>query len=426
MTTGKSQTAVKTTSNSFVYPQYHQNCISNIPKLILQLLEIQTAEHSPLKNRIETESRHSKIVLLVIDGFGFSHLQKHQQQNPFLSSLASKGSVSPITSVYPSQTTNALMTLNTGLTPQEHGVFEYYIYLKEVGVVNALRFECIGTKQRKLSEKGFSPSLMFRGKNIHQTLKDKGVQTFTHIHTTNASGACSKLIFEGSTIVPAQKTSDLIVNLRKNLERVDDGYFFVHLDSLDTISHEYGPKSDQFTAELSAITYLLQKELIEKIDNKVAKETLLLITADHGAIDTNPNDMIYLNRTQKPLTYWQHGKDRKCILPTGSPRDIFLHIKEEKLKKTKEALTQQIGSKAQVIETSKAAEAGLFGIGEASHEFFERAGNLLILPYDKETIWFSNPEGRKITLFGQHGGLNSEEMLVPFAAVNLEHLRNKH
>jgi predicted AlkP superfamily pyrophosphatase or phosphodiesterase len=295
--------------------------------------------------------------------------------------------------------------------------------LKEVGVVNALRFERIGTKQRKLSEEGFNPSLMFRGKNIHQTLKDHGIQTFTHLPATNASGACSKLIFDGSTIVPAQKPSDLIVNLRKNLERTNDGYFFMHIDSLDTISHEYGPKSDQFTAELSAITYLLQKELIEKIDDKTAKETLLLITADHGAIDTNPNNTIYLSRTQKPLTYRQCGKNRKRIPPTGSPRDIFLHIKEDKLEKTKEILTQQIGSKAQVVETIRAVKAGLFGIGEAPHQFFERTGNLMILPYDKETIWFSNPDGRKITFLGHHGGLNSEEMLVPFTAVNLEQLK---
>ena len=424
MTTEKTQPAVKKTNNNFVYPQYHQNCISNIPQLILNQLGIQTTEPNPLKNRIESSSnRHSKIVLLIIDGFGFNQFQKHQHQNPFLTALASKGTLSNITSVYPSQTTNALMTLNTGLTPQEHGVFEYFIYLKETGVINALRFERISTKHRKLEEEGFSPNLMFRGKNIHQTLKNQGIQTYTHLPATNASGACSKLIFEDSTVVPAQKTSDLIVNLRKNLEQTQSGYFFMHLDSLDTIAHYYGPQSDQFTAELSNLTHLLQRELVEKVEDKTAKETLLLITADHGTIDTNPNNTNYLSRTQTPLTYRKCTRNNKRIPPTGSPRDIFLHIKEDKLEKTKDTLTQQLCSKAQVLETSKAVKAGLFGIGEAPQEFFDRAGNLLILPYDKETIWFSNPEGRKITFWGHHGGLNSEEMLVPFAAVNLNDLK---
>ncbi|MDR1991990.1 MAG: alkaline phosphatase family protein [Nitrososphaerota archaeon] len=420
MSTEESQSAKE---NSFVYPQYHQNCISNIPKLILHLLGVQGSNSNPLKSHVTIGDKYSKIVLLVIDGFGFSQFQKHLPQNRFLSALVAKGTISSITSVYPSQTTNALMTLNTGLTPQEHGVFEYFIYLKEVGVIDALRFERVGVEQKNLSAQGFSPSLMFRGKSIHRMLKDNAVQTFTHMQASYASSVCSKLIFDGSILVPAQRTTDLIVNLRKNLERSNEGYFFVHLNSLDAISHEYGPKSEQFTAELSVITYLLQKELVEKIDTKTAKKTLMLITADHGAIDINPKSTMYLSRTQKPLTYRKRGKNRKCIMPTGSPRGIFLHIKEEKLEKTKENLTYQIGSIAQVLKTDDAVKAGLFGIGEAPCEFFERAGNLLVLPYDKETIWFSNPEGRKITFLGQHGGLNSEEILVPFAAVDLDALK---
>jgi hypothetical protein len=422
------QTPTKSTHSNFIYPQYNKNCISNIPNTVLHLLNIQNGKpNAPLQDYIKETGYENtnKTVLLVVDGFGFNQFLKHHKQNRFLTNLTSKGEVSPLTSVYPSQTTNALTTLNTGLTPQEHGLFEYFIYLKEVGVVNALRFERIGSKrQRKLTEEGFSPSLMFGGKSIHRTLKEEGIQTFTHMHISNASNACSKLIFEDSTIVPALKTSDLIVNLRKNLEKTcSGGYFFVHIDSLDTISHQYGPQSDQYAVELSTITHLLQKELAEKINPTAAKETLLLVTADHGAINTNPDKTTYLNRSQKPLTNRKCGKDRKRILPTGSPRDIFLHIKDEKLCETKEALTQQIGGKAQVLETQEAIKNGLFGVGKASREFVERAGNLLILPYAKETIWFTNPEGRKITFLGQHGGLNPEEMLVPFAAVNLERLK---
>jgi hypothetical protein len=58
-------------------------------------------------------------------------------------------------------------------------------------------------------------------------------------------------------------------------------------------------------------------------------------------------------------------------------------------------------------------------LGNASEAFFERAGNLLIMPYGKETVWFEHRSGRKINLLGQHGGLHPDEMLVPFAAAKL-------
>ena len=110
-------------------------------------------------------------------------------------------------------------------------------------------------------------------------------------------------------------------------------------------------------------------------------------------------------------------------MPTGGPREVFLHIKEEKLAETKEWLLQKIGDKAQIIETVEATEQGLFGLGPASKELFERTGNLMILPYGNETVWFKSHWGEKISLLGQHGGLNEQEMLVPFAVAGLSSLR---
>lgn len=417
----------------FRYPEYKTNCISNIPDLLQDIFEIQGKSPKLMFEEIAENAcceRNKKVILLVIDGFGFNQFLNYHKENQFLANLTNKGEVHPLTSVFPSQTTNAMATLNTGLAPQEHGLFEYFIYLKNIGVVNALKFERLGYKrQNTLINEGFDPSiLLLKGETIHNTLKEKGISSFTHINAANGFNACSRLIFRGSTIVPAKKTSDSIVRLRKNLEENKDksAYFFVHLDTLDTIAHEYGPDSYEYYAELSSITYLLNRELVQKIDHKTAKETLLLLTADHGGVNVNPKETTYLNYIQKKDLNLQVDKNRKAILPTGSPREIFLHIKEKKLAETKTWLIQKIGNKAQIIETEKAAKNGLFGMGVASEGFFERTGNLLILPYGNETIWFENPEGRRLSYLGQHGGLNKQEMLVPFAVANLGKLRDKN
>ncbi len=362
-------------------------------------------------------------MLLVLDGFGFRQVEAHQK-NAFLGGLAEKGDFAAVTSVYPSQTTNALTTLNTDLTPQEHGVFEYFLYLKEVGLVNTLKFERVVSRRKvKPVWKGFKPSLMFGGKSIHRTLKEQGIDTYTHINIENAFIAISNLLFDGSTVVPALKTSDLAVNLRKNLENAGGGYFFVHIETLDTISHEYGPESSHYSAELEAVTCMLQKELIEKINPKTAKETLIILTSDHGAVQVNPQETSYLSLDQPPLTWRQTSKNRKRIFPTGSPRDIFLHIHPDKLQEAKEKLARRIGSKALVVETEVMVKDGWFGLGEPSEEFLERAGNLMVVPLGKETIWFANPDGRRLSFLGQHGGLSREEMMVPFAVANLGRLK---
>ena len=265
---------------------------------------------------------------------------------------------------------------------------------------------------------------MLSTQNIQQKLVKQGISTFTYMNESNASNVCTKLVFEGSTIIPSYKTSDAIVKLRKQIQKTSgSAYFFVHLETLDIIAHEYGPKSEEFNAELQAITSLLQTELVEKISSQSAKETLLLITADHGEVQVNPQETVYLGFNSESILNAQVGSDHRRIMPTGSPRDLFLHIKEEKLQKTKEALKQKIGKKALIIETKEAIDSGLFGLEKPREGFLDRTGNLLILPYRNETLWFEHRSGRRINLIGQHGGLSEDEMLVPFAAAKISDLK---
>jgi hypothetical protein len=147
------------------------------------------------------------------------------------------------------------------------------------------------------------------------------------------------------------------------------------------------------------------------------------VTADHGGVNIVPEETTYLNRFPEITKNLQCGKGGKQILPTGSPRDVFLHVKDEKLTKTQQLLSQKIGHKAKVVETKEAIKDGLFGLGAATRDFLDRAGNLLILPYRNETVWFEHFADRKFNLLGQHGGLNEEEMMVPLAIAQLSNLK---
>ncbi len=412
---------------NFLYPHYNENCISNIPGAVLDFFDIKNKRSRlPIEVGKGVDEEVNKVVLFVLDGFGYNQFLRYYKHHKFLADLAEKGEVTPLTSIFPSQTTNALTTLSTGLTPQEHGLFEYYLYIKEVDrIVSTLSFEPLGSKRRNtLIDKGFSPKLLFNGNTIQNTLRAFGIKTFVHLYIGYAYSPYSTVLFDGSTIVRNLKSSDLISNLRKNLEKENGpAYFFVHLNNLDAIAHEYGPQSYEYSAELSVISYLLNKELVEKIDRKTAEETLVLLTSDHGEVNTVPSETTYLNWFPKVIENLQFGKGGTRILPTGSPRDVFLHVKEDRLIETRESLSQKIGDKAHIVETRVAIEKGLFGLGEVSTEFFDRVGNLLILPNRNETVWFEHFKGRKFTLLGHHGGLNEDEMIVPLAITQLSNLK---
>ena len=168
---------------------------------------------------------------------------------------------------------------------------------------------------------------------------------------------------------------------------------------------------------------MLKKELIEKIDPQTGKETLILLTADHGGVNIVPKDTTYLNGFCDVLNNLKQGRSGNPILPTGSARDVFLHIKPDKLLETQKLLVKKIGSKAKIVEIKQAINDGLFGRGKVGKQFLDRAGNLLILPYGNETVWFEHFKDIYYNPIGQHGGLSPEEMIVPLAITKLDKLK---
>jgi predicted AlkP superfamily pyrophosphatase or phosphodiesterase len=141
------------------------------------------------------------------------------------------------------------------------------------------------------------PSILFRGTTLYQQLAKASVPSFTFIRDAYAFSAYSSVVHKGSGTVPFINASDLLVNLRQKLTEVSGpAYCFVYWDAVDAIAHTYGPHTEQYHAELGGFSYLLQRELLERIPEHVAADTLLLVTADHGHINAAPHQTLYLSR----------------------------------------------------------------------------------------------------------------------------------
>lgn len=412
----------------FIYPFYEKYCFSNIPSTILSFFGIKTKRPilpPEVYESILKGKKPTKIILLLIDGFGFNSWLKNSKNYELFNGFNQKGLVSPLTSIFPSTTASAITTINSGLTPQEHSLLEWFVYFKEIDkIIATLPFTAVGEEgQDKLLDQGVDPQVLFKEKTIYQVLAKSGVKSFVFNSKAYANSVYSKLVHEGDTPVPFKNSSDLIVSLRKKLEEEKGpAYFYIYWDALDSMAHHYGPDSEEYWAELTGISCIFEKELLEKIKRDAAKETLFIITADHGETKMIPEETIFLNKYQKLKDSLQRGKNGKPILPTGAPRDVFLHIKPEKLEETFKFLTEKLKGKAEILRVNEAIKMGLFGIGRPRKEFLNRVGNLLILPHKDYTVWYKYPNTELPKFLGHHGGLSEEEMLIPFAIATLSDL----
>jgi hypothetical protein len=412
-----------------IYPCYESYCLSKIPSVVLALLGIPQPDHPLLKivqSTLADRRYPTKVILLLIDGFGWHQWLRDAERYDFFNRITAHGVVAPLTTVFPSTTAAALTSIHSGLTPQEHGLPEWWVYFDELDAIAAsLPFTPLGARGRdRLLEVGVKPSMLFQGKSIYQTLAKAQIPSFTVIRDAYAHSAYSSLVHKGSVTIPYINASDLLVNLRQRISEVSGpAYFFVYWDAVDAISHTYGPHTEQYHAELTGFSYLLQRELIEKIPRHTAADVLLMVTADHGHINVAPRETLYLNRYPRFVRSLQVSHAGQRILPWGSPRDVFLRVQEERLLEVAAWLTERLAGKATVITTAEALRRQLFGIGKLHKRFKHRVGNLLILPDNKYLIWFEHLKGRKFALRGMHGGLRPDEMLIPFAAANLAALQ---
>lgn len=359
-----------------------------------------------------------KVVLIFVDGFGYAQWKEWQNKLPLLKIISTKKLVRPIRTVFPSTTTAALTTLQTGLAPVRHGFFEWYLYIKEIDeTIFSLPFSPLKKPGRNLLlKRGVSRDVILPIRDsqntIYKKLKRKSVPSFYFNHKNYVKSAYSSRVFNGAIPSPFENMKELFKKLRKTLNNTKGpAYFYVYWDKIDETLHRYGSKSEISRNAIKDFFTRLQK-FIEK---EKSAEILFLITSDHGHIDVNPEKTLYLNKYRWLTDNFEIGPKGRPILPSGSPRDIFLHIKLERVREVKARLSELFGRKADVYLTGDLINKGIFGKKKPSKRFLERAGNVLIIPRKNYLIWYEHVHGVKFDLKGHHGGFSDKEMIIPFA-----------
>ncbi|NGX47458.1 MAG: hypothetical protein K1000chlam3_00832, partial [Chlamydiae bacterium] len=108
------------------------------------------------------------------------------------------------------------------------------------------------------------------------------------------------------------------------------------------------------------------------------------------------------------------GRRNKPLAPAGSCRDFFLHVRPECLEELTEILTHFLEGKAEVYPTERLIAEGFFGPNPSSQNFLSRVGNLVILPYKGEAVWWYEKKRFEQNFYAAHGGLTREEMETLF------------
>jgi predicted AlkP superfamily pyrophosphatase or phosphodiesterase len=406
-------------------PDYDGYCLSNVPSTILSMFGVQNGRTKLPRDAFGSADTDGaeKIVLMIFDGLGLPEWRR-QEQRGFFGAMTRGGHVRPITTVFPSTTAAALTSVATGLTPQEHGLIEWFLYLKEADMtILSLPFTPLGGKGSDELRARVSPEILFEGKPVFETLREQGIDTYSFLSRYVTYGGYSGIMHKASEVNPFSTSADLSVALRRKLEEVrGPAFFYVYWSNIDNIEHSYGPNTEEAFLEASTVSNSLQEGLLAKLDHSVAAKTVFLATADHGQILSDSRNAIMLDGYPRLVDSLARSSHHRMILPWGSPRDVYLRLKEEVEAETREYLSEVLGSNANVLSTDEAFDTGIFGRGQPASTFRDRVGNTTILPTETKCIWYRYPEVEPPKLMGQHGGMHPDEMTIPLAAARASSL----
>jgi len=385
--------------SGFVKPKYDKSGFAGIPANIRDYC---------------TSEEYDAVVFFLVDGFGWRFFEKFQE-SPFLKRLTKNGRVEKVTSQFPSTTAAHITTIHTGMPVGKSGVYEWYYYEPQLDrIIAPLLFSYAGDNERDTLKGDIKARKLYPKQTLYQELESLGVESHVFGSREYTPSTYSNIVMKGAELHSFKTLPEALVNLGSLLQSsMAPTYVNLYVDTIDSLCHKYGPTALQTESEIEAFLLVMEHFFTRVFYGE--KKVLFLMTTDHGASEVDPQTTVFLNRDKlfKGIErFIKRNQAGDLLVPAGSARDMFLYVKDDLLDEAQDFLAKRLGGKAEVVKCAWLMENGYFG-PEISPQFRARVGNLVILPYRYESVWWFEKDKFEQRFYGHHGGLTPQEMEIP-------------
>jgi hypothetical protein len=395
-----------------VRPAYGGRSFADIPATVERLLSAGNQGGLDPDVLGGLDRRWERVVLVVVDGFGWSAAEAHAD-HPFLRRVAADGVLARLTSQFPSTTSAHMTTLHTGLPVGESGIYEWFQYEPALDrLIAPLLFSYAGDDQREtLRGSGLEPAALYPPETVYERLAAAGIASQAVQHAAISGTTFTRAMLRGAAVRPFSAGNGWVAETAA----AGGGYTVAYVDDVDAVGHEHGPGSNAHAAAAAGVLDSLAS-LAQRLST--GDETLLLVTADHGQVRVHPATTVYVNERLPELArHLRGGDDGRLLAPAGSARDLFLHVLPGHVDDVEWLLEDLLGETAEVRLTVELVEEGV--LGDVGPRLRERIGDVVVLPRPGASVWWREAGRFDMRFRGHHGGLSPEEMLIPLAALPL-------
>jgi len=385
-----------------IKPDYHGNSLVNLMASIQNAFSTMPSGYATLKVLPAESLQTSKnVVLMVIDALGYNYLNTVGKDSCLARHL--QGSM---TSMFPSTTTTSISTFNTGLMPQHHALTGWNIWFEELGaVIQPLPFKTRGaslslTDSEYINVKRLcqaSPLANILDVDCSVVMPDSIIDSAYNLAFTKGA---EKIAYTGLDAFFAKTAERILQGKAKQ-------YIYSYWPALDHLGHTTGIHSDTSKQHFADIDHAFE-QFLETIQGS---DTTLIVTGDHGMIDTTPDSHLHLN---------DHPRLAECLtLPLcGERRAAFCYVRPFKQQQFEDYINNELADCMHMIPSEQLIEEGYFGLGKVHPKLHKRIGDYTLLMKDNYALYDQLYNEERHPSIGVHGGISEDEMLVPLIVVN--------
>ena len=379
-------------------PNYKDGSIVNLMSSISKSFGVKN-RYNPLKLLPPQELNKARnVVLLVLDGLGYEFLKKNKN------SYLKRALTGRITSVFPPTTATAITTFATGVAPQQHAYTGWFMYLNEIRLVSKILPFVPRAGGPVLTKLGLKIETVLPEQNFASKIKAK---TYFIIQKYLSGSEFTRNASKRSKLMEYNTLAGLFSQLRKAIKSGNQRkYIYAYWPKFDSLAHMYGINSKQIERHFMELDAKIKK-FVNSLKNT---NSAIIITADHGLIDTTKNKMLMLK------TY---PKLSEClILPfCGDSRTVYCYVHPSKIKQFEKYVKNKLGKVCWLRKSSEMIRKNYFGLFKPSSKLFDRVGDYALIMKENYTFKDKLPNERREIHIGNHGGVSKEEMFVPLIAI---------
>ena len=361
------------------FPDYN-NCIANLTNSVLKKFGIDEGRESLHLLDPYLEKEYENIVVILLDGMGKSIIEHNLEKDGFfLTHLAGTYS-----SVFPPTTVASTTSVMSGQNPCEHGWLGWDCYYPQIDKnVTVFRNLESGTENPAAD---YNVAWKFCG---YESIVDK---------INKADGMAYNV---SPFLEPFPDSFEKIcIQIKKLCESAGKKYIYGYWNEPDSTMHQKGC----YGLEAKHVLFQLEKQIQQLSDE--LKNTLIIVTADHGHMDS------------KGVTLEDYPQIMECLvrLPSIEPRALNLFVKTAKQEQFEHVFRKEFGDKFLLWTKRQILDMQLFGTGKEHTYFRDMLGDYLAVAVDDLSIYITREEAEHF--IGVHAGLTEDEMTIPLIVIS--------